>query len=74
MSRKGSTLLRFDDTNPQTEKLEFIENILEDVRWLGWNPSKVTYGSDYFDELYECALKLIRKGKAYVDHQVRNGE
>ena len=40
MSRKGSTLLRFDDTNPQTEKLEFIENILEDVRWLGWNPRK----------------------------------
>ena len=71
--RKGETILRFDDTNPTTEKLEFIENILEDVHWLGWNPVKITFGSDYFDQLYEYALQLIKKGKAYVDHQVLIG-
>ena len=68
--RTGETILRFDDTNPTTEKLEFIENILEDVHWLGWNPVKITFGSDYFDQLYEYAIQLIKKGKAYVDHQV----
>ena len=71
--RKGETILRFDDTNPTTEKLEFIENILEDVHWLGWDPVKITFGSDYFDQLYEYALQLIKKGKAYVDHQVLIG-
>ena len=69
LGKEGETILRFDDTNPETEKLEFIDNIMEDVRWLGWNPVKVTFGSDYFDKLYEYAVQLIKMGKAYVDHQ-----
>ena len=69
MNREGETILRFDDTNPETEKLEFIDNIMEDVQWLGWKPCKVNYGSDNFDKLYEYAVQLIKMGKAYVDHQ-----
>ena len=67
--REGETILRFDDTNPEAEKLEFIDNIQEDVQWLGWKPCKVNYGSDNFDKLYEFAVQLIKMGKAYVDHQ-----
>ena len=67
--REGETILRFDDTNPETEKLEFIDNIMEDVQWLGWKPCKVNFGSDNFDKLYEYAIQLIKMGKAYVDHQ-----
>jgi glutaminyl-tRNA synthetase len=60
--------LRFDDTNPVKEDEEYINSILEDVQWLGfkWN-GEVKYASDYFDQLYEWAIKLIKDGKAYVD-------
>ena len=68
-SRPGETLLRFDDTNPETEQSEFIAGIQEDVAWLGWRPSRVTFSSDYFERLFGCALQLIRQGNAYVDHQ-----
>ena len=49
--REGETILRFDDTNPEAEKLEFIDNIQEDVAWLGWKPCKVNFGSDNFDKV-----------------------
>jgi len=65
----GECIMRFDDTNPEAEKGEYIDNILENLSWLGHTPSRVTYSSDYFQELYDLAVKLIRKGKAYVDHQ-----
>jgi glutamyl/glutaminyl-tRNA synthetase len=61
---------RFDDTNPEAEKKEYIDHIQEIVRWMGWEPYKVTYTSDYFQALYDHAVELIRKGLAYVDHQV----
>ncbi|CAI0552926.1 unnamed protein product, partial [Linum tenue] len=61
--------LRFDDTNPEAEKKEYIDHIQEIVSWLGWKPFKITYTSDYFQELYELAVELIRRGHAYVDHQ-----
>ena len=63
----GKTNLRFDDTNPVTEDTEYVDSILEDVRWLGFEPANIFYASDYFDQLYEWAEDLIRKGKAYVD-------
>lgn len=63
----GETNLRFDDTNPVTEETEFVEGIIKDVEWLGFKPAKVLYASDYFDQLYEWAKELIRRGKAYVD-------
>lgn len=63
----GKFNLRFDDTNPTKEKSEFVESIKEDVRWLGADfEDRLFFASDYFDEMYEGALKLIRKGKAYV--------
>jgi len=63
----GQFNLRFDDTNPTKEKTEFVESILEDVEWLGADYGKeYFYASDYFDQMYECAIKLIKKGKAYV--------
>ncbi len=63
----GTFNLRFDDTNPQKEKEEFVESILEDVKWIcGGEKPPVYFASDYFDKMYECAVKLIRKGKAYV--------
>ena len=68
----GCTYLRFDDTNPAAEKQEYIDSIRYSVDWLGHKPFKVTYSSDYFDELYEFALKLIRQGKAYVCHQTKS--
>lgn len=59
--------LRFDDTNPMKEKSEYVESILEDVKWLGADfGGKVYYASDYFDAMYEGAVKLIKKGKAFV--------
>jgi len=63
----GKFNLRFDDTNPTKEKSEFVESIKEDVKWLGadWE-DRLFFASDYFDQMYEAALKLIRKGKAYV--------
>ena len=64
----GRTHLRFDDTNPVKEDMEYIESIEEDVRWLGFSwDDHLYYASDYFDRMYEWALELIKKGKAYVD-------
>ena len=66
----GKTYLRFDDTNPLKEDQDFVDSIIEDVRWLGYDyEDRLTYSSDYFQQLYECAEKLIRDGKAYVDSQ-----
>ena len=58
--------LRFDDTNPTKEDNEYVESIMEDLKWLGANPDEVFYGSDYFQKTYEFAVELIKKGKAYV--------
>ena len=63
----GECNLRFDDTNPETEKEEYARAIEEDVRWLGFQPTRVLYASDYFETMYQCALVLIQEGKAYVD-------
>ena len=63
----GSCNLRFDDTNPAKEDEEFVDAIKEDIHWLGYQWDKLCYGSSYFDQCYELALKLIRKGVAYVD-------
>jgi glutaminyl-tRNA synthetase len=63
----GATNLRFDDTNPVTEETEYVESIIEDVRWLGFEPKVIVYASDYFEQLYEWAKVLINKGLAYVD-------
>ena len=65
----GNTYLRFDDTNPEKETPEFINSIKENVSWLGYKPFKITYASDYFEELYNLANELIRRGKAFVCHQ-----
>ncbi|GIU74375.1 MAG: glutamine--tRNA ligase [Bryobacteraceae bacterium] len=62
----GKCNLRFDDTNPCKEEVEYVESIMQDVRWLGFEWDALCYASDYFDQLYEWAKKLIRKGKAYV--------
>src|SRR5215831_7307589 len=62
----GRTNLRFDDTNPEKEETEYVESIMADVRWLGFEWDGLFYASDYFDQLYDWALKLIRAGKAYV--------
>ena len=56
----GNTNLRFDDTNPVTEETEYVDSIKEDVKWLGFNWSNELYSSDYFDQLYEFAVKLIQ--------------
>lgn len=63
---KGKCNLRFDDTNPLAEDIEFIEAIKEDIRWLGFSWTEMHHASDYFDQLFDFALQLIRKGKAYV--------
>ncbi len=63
----GKTNLRFDDTNPVTEDTEYVESIIADVRWLGFEPANILYASDYFEQLYEWAKVLINKGLAYVD-------
>ena len=65
----GICNLRFDDTNPETEETEYVDSIIADVRWLGFEPANVLYASDYFDQLYEWAELLITEGKAYVDDQ-----
>ena len=63
----GKTNLRFDDTNPVKEDIEYVDSIMEDVRWLGFDwEDRLFYASDYFDQLYEYAIILIKKGKAYV--------
>lgn len=64
----GTCNLRFDDTNPEKEDVEYVDSIKEDIRWLGFDwGDREFYASDYFDRLYEFAVKLIQKGKAYVD-------
>lgn len=63
----GYTNLRFDDTNPVTEEVEYVESIKEDIQWLGFKWQNELYASDYFETLYEYAIKLIEKGLAYVD-------
>jgi len=63
----GRCHLRFDDTNPEKEEQEYVDSIIEDVRWLGWDWGEhLYYGSDYFDRMYQWALELIKKGKAYI--------
>jgi len=64
----GYTNLRFDDTNPVTEKTEYVDSQQEDIKWLGFQWKNELYTSDYFDTLYDYAIKLIEKGLAYVDH------
>src|SRR5438552_14520868 len=61
------TNLRFDDTNPEKEDTEYVDSIMEDVKWLGYHRDGLFYASDYFDQLYDWAIKLINDGKAYVD-------
>lgn len=63
----GYTYLRFDDTNPEKEDERFVKLIQEDIKWLGFEPVEVRYASDYFEEMYERAVILIKKGLAYVD-------
>ena len=65
---QGSFHLRFDDTNPMKERTEFVDSIMEDVKWIcgDLDPEQIYYASDYFDQMYECAVKLIKKGKAFV--------
>ena len=67
--RGGKCILRFDDTNPEAAKGEYIEHIKEVAHWMGWDYCKVTHSSDYFDELHAFAVQLIKAGKAYVCHQ-----
>lgn len=65
---KGKFNLRFDDTNPIKEDQEYVDSIIEDVKWLGGDfEDRIFYASDYFDKMYEWAIQLIKKGKAYVD-------
>jgi glutaminyl-tRNA synthetase len=65
------TIFRYDDTNPEAESKEYIDSLREDVDWLGWNPLKTTYTSDYFTILHSLAVRLITEGKAYVCHQTK---
>jgi len=63
----GHTNLRFDDTNPEKEETEYVESIKESIKWLGYHWDGLFYASDYFDQLYQWAVQLIKAGKAYVD-------
>lgn len=65
----GTCNLRFDDTNPAKEETEYVESIMRDVRWLGFEWDELRFASDYFHQFYEWALELIEAGKAFVDHQ-----
>ncbi|MBO5806144.1 MAG: glutamine--tRNA ligase/YqeY domain fusion protein [Tidjanibacter sp.] len=67
----GKCNLRFDDTNPVKEDTEYVDSIKEDIKWLGFEWAVERYASDYFDQLYEWAILLIKKGKAYVDDQTQ---
>ncbi|MBR7108049.1 MAG: glutamine--tRNA ligase/YqeY domain fusion protein [Lentisphaeria bacterium] len=62
----GICNLRMDDTNPTKEDTEYVDSIVNDVRWLGFEPAALYYASDYFDRMYECAVELIKRGKAYI--------
>ena len=65
----GVCNLRFDDTNPDTEEVSYVEGIIADLKWLGYDPGEPLYASDYFEQIYEWAEILIQDGKAYVDDQ-----
>lgn len=65
----GKTNLRFDDTNPVKEDTEYVDSIKEDIKWLGFDWAVERYASDYFEQLYQWAVELIKRGKAYVDDQ-----
>ena len=65
----GICNLRFDDTNPVKEDVEYVDSIMEDIKWLGYQWENVYYASDYFQQLWDLAVKLIRDGKAYIDEQ-----
>ena len=67
----GKTNLRYDDTNPTKEDTEYVDSIKEDIKWLGFQWEKELYASDYFDQLYEWAEELIKRGLAYVDDQTQ---
>ena len=70
LAERGRCHLRFDDTNPEAEDIEYVESIREDVRWLGFDwGSHEYFASDYFEKLYDCAVDLIERGFAYVDSQ-----
>src|SRR5215472_12016317 len=63
----GGTNLRFDDTNPEKEETEYVDSIQADVRWLGFNWENLYYASDYFQQLYDWAVQMVKAGTAYVD-------
>ena len=65
----GICNLRFDDTNPSKEETEYVESIMEDIKWLGFDWANVYYASDYFQQLWDFAVRLIKEGKAYIDEQ-----
>ena len=67
----GVCNLRFDDTNPSKEDTEYVDSIMEDIQWLGFKWNNVYYASDYFQQLWDFALRLIKEGKAYIDEQSR---
>ena len=64
----GKTYLRYDDTNPEAEEEAYFKAILDTVKWLGFEPCDITYSSDHFQRLYDLALDLIKRDKAYVCH------
>src|SRR6186713_2837863 len=64
---QGTCNLRYDDTNPTKEDVEYVHSIEHDVRWLGFEPTAVLFSADYFPKMYELAERLVREGKAYVD-------
>lgn len=68
---KRQTYFRFDDTNPEAESKEYVDSLKRDVAWMGWKPNPTTHTSDYFHELYDLAIELIKRGKAYVCHQTK---
>ena len=65
----GICNLRFDDTNPVKEDVEYVDSIKEDIQWLGFKWANIYYASDYFQQLYDLAIQFIKAGKAYVDEQ-----
>ncbi|EPY19032.1 glutaminyl-tRNA synthetase [Strigomonas culicis] len=71
LAHDGKCYLRYDDTNPEAEEQVYIDAIQEMVAWMGWKPDWITFSSDYFDQLHEFAIQLIKNGKAYVDHSTQ---
>ena len=67
----GKCNLRFDDTNPVKEDVEYVDSIKRDIKWLGFDWAVERYASDYFDQLYDWAVELVKKGLAYVDDQTQ---